>query len=147
VRDQVILDEGEVGTGMRALKEEGLGCFGTVICVGSVLKNCGEFFVEEFEALPRVGGRDWGDDERQGVDGEDVNGQERRLSREAWRRDRVKAEKETRVLWTAARVRGLVLVKFIARDAEGARTWLGEMVRFEGTVAREFGEGGLMWLR
>jgi len=50
-------------------------------------------------------------------------------------------------MWTAARVRSLVLLKFAAQETEGARKWLGDMCRWEGSVGRDFGDGGLMSLR
>jgi len=87
--------------------------------------------------LPRIGGRDWGDE----VEAEGLS------KREVWRRERWKKEKNDGIVWTAARVRGCVIVKFGAREMNGARKWLGTVLRKEGTVAREFGKGGLMCVR
>jgi len=129
LRDSIVLDgeqEGEV-----ARRMEGLGVFGTVLLVGPVLEALGDFFVEKFMVLPRIGGRDWGDRVKvQGLD-----------EREVWRRERWKKEEENGIVWTAARVRGCVVIKF------GARKWLGAVLRMEGIVAREFGKGGLIRVR
>jgi len=59
----------------------------------------------------------------------------------------VRREKEDGLLWTSCFVRGCTVVKFTAREVEGARAWLRSMLREEGTVARECGEGGLMFVR
>jgi len=135
LRDNVVLDGEQEGEAMRRM--EGLGVFGMVLLVGPVLEGLGAFFIEEFKLLPRLGGRDWGD-------GAAV----RELSeREVWRRERWKEEKEDGVIWTAVKVRGCVLVKFGAREMDGARRWLRTVLRMDGTVAREFGEGGLMCVR
>ena len=147
LRDAVILSGGPNGPGQASLRHEGVGVFGTVILAGPVFKEMGDFFVEEFAALPRIGARDWGDEvqEDERLDGDVVK--DARKRRVAWRRRRVQLEKEEGVLWTTARVRGAVLVKFGAREVQGARTWLREMWGYEGTVEREFGEGGMMSLR
>ena len=149
LRDSVILRGGPMGHGQTSLRHEGIGVFGTVILVGPVFRELGEFFVEEFAALPRIGGRDWGD----GDENVDVKAgswdpaAEKRIERIEWRNKRVEMEKKEAVLWTASKVRGSVLVKFGAKEVQGARRWLREMWAFEGTVAREFGEGGMMSLR
>ena len=140
LRDSVILSDGPDGVGQSSLRAEGKGVFGTVIMLGSVFEDIGKFFVEEFGKLPRVGGRDWGDEKELKLVGKE-------LEREEWRRKRVAKEKEDGVLWTATTVRGLVLVKFGSREVEGARQWLADMWKFEGTISREFGEGGLMSVR
>ena len=115
---------------------EGLGIFGTLILVGPILQSLADFFTSEFAALPRIGGRNW-----------DTPTVAPTLTpREKWRVERQAKEKIDGVTWTAARVRSdrAVVVKFGARDVQGAREWLGAMLREEGSVAREFGEGALM---
>ena len=141
IRDAVILSGGPNGPGQASLRHEGIGVFGTMILIGPIFNALGSFFIEEFAALPRIGARDWGD----GAETDEGSDEEKR--RLAWRRRRVQLEKRENVLWTAARVRGAVLVKFGAREVQGARSWLREMWYFEGTVGREFGDGGMMSLR
>ena len=131
---------------------EGMGIFGTLILLGPVFTSLADFFVEEFEKMPRIGGRDWGDTVKIGHSNSsadaDISGLDRgELSVEQWREERIKREKMDRVLWNAARVRGCVVVKFAAREAEGARSWVGAMIGREGSIRREFGDGGLMALR
>lgn len=133
VRDAVVLEGRDIGERM-----DGKGVFGTVILRGSLFEGLGRFFVEEFGSLPRIGGRDWG------LAGEKV---EELTEREKWRKERLRGEKEDGVLWTACLVRGCTVVKFAAKEVEGARKWLGSMLREERTVGREFGEGGLMFVR
>ena len=133
VRDAVVLEGRDIGERM-----DGKGVFGTVILRGSLFEGLGGFFVEEFGLLPRIGGRDWG------VAGERVK---ELTDREKWRKERLRREKEDGVLWTACLVRGCTVVKFAAKEVEGARKWLGIMLREEGSVGREFGEGGLMFVR
>ena len=136
LRDNVVLD-GDKGGEMHLVKRmDGMGIFGTVICMGPLFESLGQFFVDEFKRLPRIGGRDWGD----GYVGE-LGNKEKRAG------DRWRVEKDDGVLWTAASVRGLVLVKFGAREVEGARKWLGWMLREEGSLGREFGEGALMCVK
>lgn len=67
--------------------------------------------------------------------------------RARWRKKRQEREKKDAVLWTAANVRGAVVIKFGAREVEGAKVWLGSMLQEEGTIAREFGPGGLMCVK
>ncbi|KAL6721548.1 hypothetical protein ACLMJK_000652 [Lecanora helva] len=138
VRDAVVLDATTAGSGADIKSRmDGMGVFGTVILRGPLFHSLGHFFVEEFSLLPRIGGREWGNSdvvaELTGV--------------EQWRKERVEREKRDGVLWTACFVRGCTVVKFSAREVEGARGWLGGMLRWEGTVGRECGEGGLMMVR
>jgi len=133
VRDAVVLEGRDVRGRM-----DGVGVFGTVILRGPLFKGLGEFFVEEFKALPRIGGRNWG-----GV-GDVVK---ELTAREKWRGQRVRKEKVEGVLWTACHIRGCTVVKFSAKEVEGAREWLGGMLREEGSVGKEFGPGGLMFVR
>ena len=131
---------------------EGMGIFGTLILLGPVFTPLAEFFIEEFEKMPRIGGRDWGDVVKTGhpksnVEAETSDLDREELSTDQWRDGRIKREKTDGVLWNAARVRGCVVVKFAAREAEGARSWVGAMVGREGSIRRDFGDGGLMALR
>ncbi|KAF2489712.1 UreD-domain-containing protein [Lophium mytilinum] len=117
---------------------DGLGVFGTLILRGPVFEGLGEAFMREFEALPRIGGRKWEDD---------APSPTKLSALEAQRAARRKQEAGDGVVWSAARVRGFVLVKFGAREVEGARRWVRGMIGSEGSVAREFGEGALLCLK
>ncbi|MCJ1376990.1 hypothetical protein MMC17_000080 [Xylographa soralifera] len=150
LRDNILLSSPEPH--ILARRMDNLGLFGTLILVGPLFTALGNFFVQEFDLLPRIGGRDWGDKSPTtsltGSLAPANAGKEeehRRISQ--WRRERLKEEKADGVLWTAARVRGCVVVKFGAREVEGGRRWLGAMWKEEGTVGRDFGEGGLMCVR
>ena len=135
VRDAVKFEQ----PGLRE-KMDGMGVFGTVILRGPLFRSLAGFFVEEFDLLPRIGGRNWSPSRDAGL--------EQRLSeRERWRKGRIEKEKEHGVLWTACHVRECTIVKFMAPGLEDARHWLGSMLKEEGTVCREFGEGGVMFVR
>ena len=131
---------------------DGFGIFGTLILLGPVLEPLAKFFVEEFEKMPRIGGRDWGDARKASLPSNETGAsnaksESTKLSREQWRAERIKREKADGIIWSAAKVRECVVVKFAAREAEGARVWMGNMVGREGSVRKEFGEGGMMALR
>ena len=138
LRDNVVLDaqmsggkEGLVGS------MDGLGVFGTLILKGPLFEGLGKFFLDEFRLLTRIGARNWGDAANVPV-----------LSKgEINRVARHKLEKVAGVLWTAASVRGLVLVKFGASQVEGARKWLGSVIKEERSIQTDFGEGALIALR
>lgn len=131
LRDSVILEGRDIKKRM-----ENLGIFGTLILVGPLLHSLADFFISAFAALPQIGARNW----------DTASVAPTLTPREKWRVDRQAKEKDDGITWTAARVRGdrAVVVKFGARDVQGAREWLGAMLREEGSVAREFGEGALM---
>lgn len=132
LRDSVILS----GEGLKS-KMENLGVFGTLILVGPLVQDLADFFISEFNLLPRIGSRYWGAEE---------GAQPTLEGREKWRKERQGRETRDGVVWTVARVRGerATVVKFGAREVEGGREWLGGMLREEETVGREFGPGGLM---
>ena len=132
VRDAVVLEGKDIRGRMDAK-----GIFGTLMLRGPLFEGLGSFLVEEFGKLPRIGGRNW-DGERK---------MDERTEEERWRDTRVQIEKADGLLWTACYVRGCTIVKFSAREVEGARRWLAAMLRKEGTVERECGEGGLMFVR
>ena len=131
LRDNIILE----GEGLTS-RMEGIGVFGTILLLGPLFTTLGESFLKEFKALPRIGGQNWGD----GPEGQELS------LPEAKRKERWKEEKADGVLWTAANVRGCVLVKFGAREVEGGRKWLRSMLD-EGSIARDFGEGGLLFAK
>ncbi|KAF2087901.1 UreD-domain-containing protein, partial [Saccharata proteae CBS 121410] len=142
LRDNLVLDEREVGGegGVKA-RMDGLGVFGTLILRGEVFEVLGRFFMAEFAQMPRIGGRKW--DEVDGLSG----GVEELSEVEAWRNERLKRETVDGLLWTAAAIRGFVLVKFGAREVEGAKRWLLSMFKAEGSIEREFGERALLCLK
>ncbi|MCJ1477260.1 hypothetical protein MMC13_005931 [Lambiella insularis] len=156
IRDNIILTP---RTPSLAAQMDNLGLFGTLILLGPLFAALGEFFLSEFALLPRIGARDWGDtpsttlsassNATNGISEVDpqleIQAEHRRI--EHWRRERWRVEKEDGVLWTVARVRGCVIVKFGAREVEGGKKWLGSMWREEGSVERDFGPGGLMCVR
>ena len=150
LRDNILLSSLE--THNLARKMDNLGLFGTLILVGPLFTSLGNFFIREFELLPRIGGRDWGDSSSmtrstQHAVADEVENLEEKHRLSKWRQGRWEDEKEDGVLWTAALIRGCVVVKFGAREVEGGRRWLGAMWKEEGSVVREFGEGGMMCVR
>ncbi|KAI9716342.1 MAG: hypothetical protein M1812_005407 [Candelaria pacifica] len=140
LRDNVILDGKDAEE--RVIERiggrmDGLGIFGTLILRGPLFASLGLYFMNEFTKLRRIGARDWGD-----------SLEEPQLSVEETKRAaRQQLEKVEGVLWTAAAVRGLVLVKFGAREVEGARRWLVTILKEEGSVQENFGEAALLCLR
>lgn len=133
VRDAVVLEGKDVRGSM-----DGMGVFGTIILRGPLFKLLADFFVEEFEALPRIGGRNWASDS---------DAVPELTAKEEWRKQRLQREKEDCVLWTACHVRGCTIIKFAAIEVDGAKAWLVDMLKEEGSVVREFGDGGLMFVR
>ena len=121
-----------------------VGVFGTLLISGPLVISLGTFFLDEFTALPRVGGRDFRTVQEKLADDKDVSHD----SRQRWRMDRVTREKNGGVLWSAAKVRGtVVVVKFGASTVETARKWLADMLVYDGTIATVFGEHALLCLR
>jgi len=143
VRDSVILDSNRVHPQLPALRDSmyGVGVTGTLVLRGPLMKALGAFFLAEFAALPRLGARDWRSD------GAKTEPDASLSPREQWRAERQKREKEDSLLWSAAEVRGCVVVKFGAPAVEAARVWIGSMLMQEGSVAQHFGEQALMCVR
>ncbi|POS79470.1 urease accessory protein UreD [Diaporthe helianthi] len=121
----------------------GLGIFGTLILRGPLAKSLGEFFVAEFAALPRIGARDWRTEEAKLPS----EGEVARDPHVVWREERLEMERREKVLWSAAGVRGCVVVKFGAATVEAGRLWIGAMLANEGTVEEQFGDQALMCVR
>ncbi len=109
---------------------------GTLILRGPRVRALGDFFLAEFAALPRLGARDFGT-----ADGEPPS------AHETWRAGRLKTEKEGGVVWSAASVRGCVVVKFGAAAVEAGRTWIWAMIQREGSVPETFGDHAVMCIR
>ncbi|RKL43412.1 hypothetical protein BFJ72_g4236 [Fusarium proliferatum] len=143
VRDSIILSRDASKSVGRTLPEmmQHMAISGTLILRGSKTKSLGEFFRNEFAALPRIGARDFRSPEAMARSITDVSDFER------WRLQRLKEEKEGGVLWSAANVRGCVVVKFGAKTVEAGREWVGSMIIQEGSIASEFGDKALMCLR
>lgn len=148
VRDSVKLHRhSPINPTSHELKEamHGLGIVGTLILRGPLLHDLGAFFLDEFAALPRIGARDWrGDGDG---DGDAAGGNGEKDAHEAWREARLRLETAEKVLWSAARVRSCVVVKFGAASVEGGRLWIGDMLMRQGSVARTFGDQALLCVR
>ncbi|KAK3048796.1 hypothetical protein LTR09_009908 [Extremus antarcticus] len=138
LRDNILLDDHEKPESIAA-RMDGLAVFGTLIIYGPLFRQLGQFFVDEFKVLPRIGGRNWDSNSDSGEDEIDP-AVSRRLERQ-------RQETEDRVLWSAAAVRGCVVVKFGAREVEGGRRWLKHMLSEDGTIRAQFGERALLCLR
>ncbi|CAH0053369.1 unnamed protein product [Clonostachys solani] len=140
VRDTVVLSSPDSLLLGRPLKEtmHKTGVFGTLLLRGHLMKPVGDFFLSEFAALPRIGARDF-------RSAEDKAQEEAAQSEsERWSSNRIQKEKEEGVLWSAANVRGCVIVKFGAKTVEAGRNWIGSMLIREGSVAHHFGSEALM---
>lgn len=137
LRDNIILNDDGFISQELAERVDGLGVYGSLILRGPLFKALEKYFLDEFAALPRIGGRKWdGEHEPVPVSAE----QEARLQRQ-------KQETKDGVIWTAANVRGFVLLKFGAREVEGAKRWLHTMIKGQGDIPSRFGSGSLMCLR
>jgi urease accessory protein len=127
-----LLEDG-TATGTFAERMDQIGVFGTLILHGPMFESIGKFFMQEFEAMPRIGARNW-----------DGQKEEEHMSD---RKRREEQEKKDGLLWTVAQMRGFVLVKFGSREVEGIKRWLYAMLRAEGSVEKHFGERALLCLR
>ncbi|KAF2646183.1 UreD-domain-containing protein [Massarina eburnea CBS 473.64] len=136
LRDNLILDK-HGRTGMRLSERmDSYAVFGTLIIRGRVFQSLSQHFMDEFDALPRIGGRNWGDD----VQVELSAKEHRRVKRQ-------QQETADGLIWSAANVRGFVLVKFASREVEGSRHWLRDMLREEGSMLKSFGERAVLCLK
>ncbi len=138
LRDNVLLDNEAKPDSIRS-RMDGLAVFGTLVLFGPLFRALGQYFMDEFKALPRIGGRKW--------DGGSDNGEEDVDASLIRRLDRQSREDKDRVLWSAAAVRGCVVVKFGAQSVEGGRTWLRSMLNDQGSVVKLFGERAMLCLR
>ncbi|KIW60424.1 hypothetical protein PV05_00640 [Exophiala xenobiotica] len=126
LRDAVMLQEDDLGGTGLIDKSNNMGIFGTLIVYGPLFRDLAEFLINEFTSQPRIGAKNWTNDATIHAErGKHAEG----------------------LLWTAAKVRGFVLVKFGAEDLDRARHWLGGLLRQEGTVEKLFGHQALMCLR
>ncbi|KAK1770515.1 putative urease accessory protein [Phialemonium atrogriseum] len=143
VRDTVILNADQTRYQTKSLRDtmHGMGIFGTLILRGPLMKDLGQFFLAEFAILPRIGARDFRSDGAKSM--EDAA----KSPLEEWRSERIKMEKSKNLLWSAANVRGCVVVKFGAPEVETGRVWVGSMLAQEGSLATNFGKQALMCVR
>jgi urease accessory protein len=140
LRDNVILDDNGVD-GSVATRMDGQAVFGTLILFGPLMESLREFFMAEFKLLSRIGDRKWDSGSDCGEGDEDIEpAVARRLVRQ-------RLENEAGVLWSAASVRGCVVVKFTAPEVEAGKDWLRRMLLEEGSVKASFGERAFLCLR
>lgn len=137
LRDNVFLDSGAVANDGLMARMEDLGVFGTLILCGNMFSKLAMLFLAEFRLLPRIGNRQW-DELTDVAELSDV---------EKSRLARLFSEKTDGVIWTAAETRGFTVVKFGAKEVEGAKKWLRTMLKVDGTVENDFGERALLCLR
>lgn len=140
VRDTVILSQGGTQAIERTLRDtmHQMSVFGTLILRGRVVEALGSFFLTEFDALPRLGSRDFRTEKDREEEAEKMTDFER------WRANRLESEARDGVLWSAAHVRGCIVVKFGAPTVEAGREWIGSMLVKEGSIYTHFGEEALM---
>lgn len=139
LRDSLLLnDAGDQGS--VAARMGGLAVFGTLMLYGTVFEHLGQFFMDEFKALPRIGGRKWDSGSESGDELDCDAAVARRAQRQ-------RQETDDGLLWSAAAVRECVVVKFGAHEVEHGRKWLRSMLLEEGTIACEFGERAFLCLR
>lgn len=140
LRDNMVLDGGNL-PGSVAPKMDGLAVYGTLILYGPMFTALGLFFMHEFTHLPRIGGKKFESGSDTGSGDEEVDMPiVKRLKRH-------RMETTSHLLWSAAAVRGCVVVKFGAPTIEAGRHWLHAMLADEGSVAKHFGESALLCLR
>lgn len=113
---------------------ESLGVFGTLIIAGPLFQKLGSFFLDTFNARPRIGEKVWS---------ESVNARACDSSTTGTKEQNT----PTDLTWTATTTRGFVVVKFGARAVEHARQWLRGMLVEDGTVEIEFGHQYLYCLQ
>jgi len=140
LRDAVLLQDDDLAGTVLADKSHDMGIFGTLIVYGPLFDALGHFFVQEFASQPRIGAQNWTTlvDERSGPTSNEAD--VRAQNSQRW-------ERTDKLLWTVARVRGFVLVKFGAQEIDGAKKWLANLLKREGTVEKYFGHQALICLR
>ena len=136
LRDNLLLDKHGKTEMPLSSRMDNYSVFGTLIIRGPIFASLSKFFLDEFEALPRIGGRNWGD-----------TAQPELSPYEQRRYERQQREKTDGLIWSAANVRGFVLVKFASREVEGSRNWLRDMIKEEGSLLESFGERAFLCLK
>ena len=143
VRDSVILSRHgseTIGLPLRDTVHK-MSVFGTLILRGGAIENLANFFLAEFDALPRVGARDFRTKEARQQAIHDMTEFER------WRAARIELEVSNGVLWSVAKIRGCIVVKFGTPTVEASREWIGSMLGREGSTQELFGQEALMCVR
>ncbi|KAF1957821.1 UreD-domain-containing protein [Byssothecium circinans] len=136
LRDNLVLDKhGRTGVQLSE-RMDNYAVYGTLIIRGLVFHSLIQYFLDEFEALPRIGGKNWGDDAQPELSAKE----QRRVQRQ-------QQEKLDSLIWSAANVRGFLLVKFASREVEGSRHWLRDMFTEEGSLLNSFGERVMLCLK
>lgn len=143
LRDNVILEGDRKGSeGALKTKMQNLDIFGTLVLRGPLVQELADFFMAEFSALPRIGARDFRSQAKMDRDSNVV------LPRRGlWRQNRLEQEKVDGIWWSAAKVRGCTVVKFGAHTVEGGRTFIGSMLKEDGSIAHNFGDDATMCVR
>lgn len=136
LRDNLILDKHGRTDMALSSRMDGYSVFGTLIIRGSLFQSLSRFFLDEFEALPRIGGRNWGD-----------TAEVELTPKEQRRHERLQREKADGLVWSAAAVRGSILVKFASREVEGSRNWLRDMIMEDKSVLEAFGDRAILCLK
>jgi urease accessory protein len=128
LRDSIILDqEDEVmdaGSSLKA-RMDGFTVFATLIIRGPKFKELADSILKRFGDEPRIGGRNFDNKQDFKHDGERKGG----------------------VVWTAANVRGFVLVKISGKVLEEVRAFVRDLLLGGGELVEEFGDGSLLCLR
>lgn len=140
LKDSLLLDDHTIDSVLTA-RMHGMAIIGTFILFGQQYSALMQFMLNEFKLQPRVGGRTW-ESESTG----DGTHKQHRDAQQTWRDARHTREQHNGLLWSAAHIRGVVVVKFCAKELEHARQWLRDMLEAEGTVVRHFGERALLCL-
>jgi urease accessory protein len=124
LRDNMILSDSDDSKSSLSIRDsmDGKGAFGTLIIGGEQFMQLGGFFLREFSQQPRIGAKCWAGNKKE-----------------------VENSYEG-LIWTAASVRGFVIVKFGANEVGTARRWLREMMIKEGTILKDFGRQFLICL-
>lgn len=127
LRDTLILErETDNAEGLKR-RMEGLTVFATLMIHGprfTKLTNC---ILQRFRDEPRIGGRNFD-------------------NRGDFKKDE---SRKGSVIWTAANVRGFVLIKVSGKELEHVRTFLRDLLLSgeENEILAEFGEGALLCLQ
>lgn len=137
LRDAVLLHDEDLSGSSLVANSNDMGIFGTLIVSGPMFKHLADFLTDRFAAQPRIGAQNWNTEVAVAQSSSPLTQAElsERIGHAAG------------LLWTAAKVRGFVLVKFGAKDLDGARRWLGSLLKQEGTVERIFGHQALLCLK